>query len=233
MAGTPSSQTISPAIASIAPSAGVGRRHFVSHSPTASPATGARTRAVGSLSLYGTRRRRRRSDRRRRYHVGDRRSLVRHDRHDGTATTGSRVLRPRRSLAAFAFGGFEAGVRATLLEETPYSIRVADCDATGIRPRTFATSLGHSLVRQIDIHFETGSPWRFHANPRETVDRLSVLFDGLDQVSRRLGEARTSSAGVSLSPTTESSPTDPETPAGHHRPESSTDFDASREPGHR
>ncbi|WP_254524857.1 phosphotransferase [Natrinema caseinilyticum] len=141
-------------------------------------------------------------------------------------------------LAAFAFGGFETGVRATLLEDTPYSVRVAEsivayCDAIGIRPRTFATYLGHSLVRQIDVHFETGSPWRFHANPREKVDRLSVLYDGFDEIRRRLGDARAASAGGRLSPTVESPPLDPETPVGQHPQDPSTDFDAPRDPGQR
>ncbi|QLG48829.1 phosphotransferase [Natrinema halophilum] len=101
-------------------------------------------------------------------------------------------------LAEFAFGGFEAGVRTALLEETPYSIRVAEsivayCDALGIRPRTFATYLGHTFVSQTDVHFETGSPWRFHANPREKVERLSVLYDEFDEILSRLADLTVSS----------------------------------------
>jgi len=94
-------------------------------------------------------------------------------------------------LAEFAFGGFEAGVRATLLEDTPhadcvYEQLLAYCDAIGVRPRTFGAYLGHALVTQTDVHFQSDSPWRFHANPREKCDRLTFLYKNLEEIRCRL-----------------------------------------------
>ncbi|PGF16785.1 hypothetical protein CP556_12095 [Natrinema sp. CBA1119] len=99
-------------------------------------------------------------------------------------------------LAEFAFGGFEAGVRATLLEDTPhadcvYEQLVAYCDAIGVRPRTFGAYLGHALVTQTDVHFQSASPWRFHANPREKCDRLGFLYKNLAEIRCRLERQRT------------------------------------------
>ncbi|MFC6767258.1 phosphotransferase, partial [Natrinema soli] len=138
-------------------------------------------------------------------------------------------------LAEFAFGGFEAGVRATLLEDTPHADRVyeqlvAYCEAIGVHPRTFGPYLGHALVTQTDVHFDTDSPWRFHANPREKCDRLTFLYDNLEEIRRRLDRQR---MGYSTDPRPAGdTSSDADAAASDHR-ESVRAVDASVEqPGH-
>ncbi|OAQ54830.1 hypothetical protein HTG_04485 [Natrinema mahii] len=105
-------------------------------------------------------------------------------------------------LAEIAFDGFESGLRTAFLAETLYSTRVAEqlvryCDAIGIRPRTFAAYLGSALVSQAELHVEAESPWRFHANPRENVERLALLYDNATAIRTRLENGRPSAADAS------------------------------------